>query len=173
MNDSDSAAFRAVLLSPADHGGGWAGTWFPIGYLLYPIVGIGGFTSISSFLFAIETYERRELNYGIMLVGLTLLFVGVLAGCVLLGIAGAFGGYTLVIQHSTVNAAHYLLSLYVDPISAAALVAVAGAGIGWSTGQVHVFVLGYYTEPIAAFLLLALIGFTFGGIGYILAMRSK
>jgi hypothetical protein len=38
---------------------------------------------------------------------------------------------------------------------------------------VHVFVLQYYEQPIAALLLLALVGFTLGGVGYILAMRSK
>lgn len=109
--------------------GGGPGTWFLVGYFLYPIVGVGGFSSISSFLFAVETYERRNLNYGIMLTGLTLLFVGVLAGCVLLGLAGAIGGYTLVIQHSTVSVARELLSPYVDPITAASLGAVAGAGV--------------------------------------------
>ena len=109
--------------------GGGPGTWFLVGYLLYPIIGVGGFASIASFLFMIETYERRNLNHGIMLTGLILLFVGVLAGCVLLGVAGAIGGYTLVIQHSTVNLTQSLLSPYVDPITAASLVAVAGAGV--------------------------------------------
>jgi hypothetical protein len=109
--------------------GGGAGTWFLVGYLLYPIIGVGGFASIASFLFMIETYERRKLNHGMMLTGLALLFVGVLAGCVLLGVAGAIGGYTLVIQQSTVNVTQNLLSPYVDPITAASLVAVAGAGV--------------------------------------------
>ena len=109
--------------------GGGAGTWFLVGYLLYPIIGVGGFASIASFLFMIETYERRNLHHGMMLTGLVLLFVGVLAGCMLLGVAGAIGGYTLVIQQSTVNVTQSLLSPYVDPITAASLVAVAGAGV--------------------------------------------
>ena len=109
--------------------GGGPGTWFLAGYLLYPIIGVGGFASIASFLFMIETYELRNLTHGVMLTGLILLFVGILAGCVLLGIAGAIGGYTLVIQHSTVNLTQSLLSPYVDPITAASLVAVAGAGV--------------------------------------------
>ena len=109
--------------------GGGPGTWFLVGYLLYPIVGVGGFASISSLLFVIETYERRTLNNGIMLTGLILLYVGVLAGCVLLGIAGVSGGYAIIIQNSTVNVAQSVLSPYVVPISTASLAAVAGAGV--------------------------------------------
>jgi hypothetical protein len=109
--------------------GGGPGTWFLVGYLLYPTIGVGGFASIASFLFMIETYERRNLNHGILMTGFALLFVGVLTGCVLLGVAGAISGYALVIQQSTVNVTQNLLSPYVDPITAASLVAVAGAGV--------------------------------------------
>jgi len=45
--------------------------------------------------------------------------------------------------------------------------------MGWNAGQVHVNILQYYELPIAGLLLVALIGFTLGGIGYLLAMRSK
>ena len=63
-----------------------------------------------------------------MLVGLTLLVVGVVSSCLLLGIAGASGGYAIVIQHSTTDIAENVLSPYVNPITAASLVAVIGAG---------------------------------------------
>jgi len=109
--------------------GGGPGTWFLVGYLLYPIVGVGGFASISSLLFVIETYEGRCLNYGIMLIGFVMLYGGVLAGCVLLGIAGVSGGYAIIVQNSTVNVAQSVLSPYVAPISIASLAAVAGAGV--------------------------------------------
>jgi hypothetical protein len=46
-------------------------------------------------------------------------------------------------------------------------------GMGWNAGQVHVNILQYYELPVAAFLLVALIGFTLGGLGYVMAMRSK
>ena len=46
-------------------------------------------------------------------------------------------------------------------------------GMGWNTGQVHVNILQYYSEPIAIFLILGLIGFFAGGLGYLIAMRSK
>jgi hypothetical protein len=108
--------------------GGGPGTWFLLGYLLYPTIGVGGFGAISSFLFAIETYELRTPNGKIMSVGLALLVVGVLAGCLLLGIAGVSGGYTIVILHSTSDVAQDILSPYVNPITAASLIAVIGAG---------------------------------------------
>jgi hypothetical protein len=109
--------------------GGGPGTWFLVGYILYPTVGVGGFASISSFLFVIETYERRNMNRGVMLTGLTLLYGGVLFGCVLLGVAGVSGGYAIIIQHSTVNVAQSVLLPYVTPITIASLAAVAGAAV--------------------------------------------
>jgi hypothetical protein len=109
--------------------GGGPGTWFLVGYLLYPTVGVGGFAGISSLLFVIETYEGRTLNYGIMIIGFVLLCGGVLVGCVLLGIAGLSGGYVIIVQNSTVNVAQSVLSSYVVPISTASLAAVAGAGV--------------------------------------------
>jgi hypothetical protein len=108
--------------------GGGPGTWFLVGYLLYAAVGVGDFGVISSFLFAIEIHERRAPNGRIMLVGLILSFIGVLSGCLLLGIAGMSGGYAVVIEHSTTDIAQSILSPYVNPITAASLVSVIGAG---------------------------------------------
>ncbi len=115
-------------LQPIMAGGG-PGIWFVLGYLVYLVVGVGGFASISSLLYVIETQEKRGLNQECMLAGLILLFVGVLAGCFLLGLAGALGGYVLIIQHSTVSAAQSILSPYVLPISAMSLAALVGAGV--------------------------------------------
>jgi hypothetical protein len=109
--------------------GGGPGTWFLLGYVLYLTVGVGGLAALSALIFAIETYEGRILNEGIMMAGLTLLFSGVTVGCVLLGVAGVVGGYALTIQHTTVETVQNTLELYVDPITLASLVAVAGAGV--------------------------------------------
>jgi hypothetical protein len=109
--------------------GGGPGTWLLLGYVLYLTVGVGGFAGLSAFLFTMETYESRTFNGRIMSTGLILLYLGVTAGSVLLGIAGAIGGYALTIQHSTVGATQSLLSPYVDPITIASLLAVAGAGV--------------------------------------------
>jgi hypothetical protein len=108
--------------------GGGAGTWFLLAYILFLTVAVVGFAAISSLVFVIEAHERRKLNHGIMLTGLILLYVGVMSGLILLGFAGAIGGYALIIEHSTVNATQNLLSPYVNLVTAACLVAVAGAG---------------------------------------------
>jgi hypothetical protein len=109
--------------------GGGAGTWFLVGYLLFATVAVVGFAVISSLIFVIEAHELRKLNSGIMLVGFILLYVGSLVGCLLLGVAGASGGYEVVIQQSTVNATQNVLSSYVNPITAAAVAAVVGAAL--------------------------------------------
>jgi hypothetical protein len=106
--------------------GGGAGTWVLVGYLLFATVAVGGFAGISSLIFVIEAHELRRLNYGAMLPGFILLYGGTLAGCLLLGLAGASGGYAAVIQQSTVNATQNILSPYVNPITAASSFAVAG-----------------------------------------------
>ena len=107
--------------------GGGPGNWFLLGYILYLSVGVGGFAAFSAFLFEIETYEGRTLHDGVMLLGLVMLFGGVTVGCVLLGVAGAVGGYALTIRHT--SSAQSLLSFYVNPITAASMIAVAGAGV--------------------------------------------
>lgn len=109
--------------------GGGPGTWLLLAYVLYLAVGVGGLAALSVLIFVIETYERRILNERIMMAGLASLFFGVTVGCILLGIAGAVGGYALTIQHTTVDTVRYTLELYVNPITVASLVAVAGAGI--------------------------------------------
>ena len=109
--------------------GGGPGTWFLLGYVLYLAIGVGGFAGFSAFLFTIELHEGRVLDDRIMLVGLVLLCLGITAGSVLLGVAGAIGGYDFVIQHDTSNVVQGLLSPYVDPITVASFAAVAGAGI--------------------------------------------
>jgi len=107
--------------------GGGAGTWFLVGYLLFPTVSVVGFTSISSLIFTIEIHELRKLCDKTMTAGFILLFAGSLAGCLLLGLAGATAGYAVIIQPSTVNAAENILSAYVNPTTAASLAAVVGA----------------------------------------------
>jgi len=109
--------------------GGGAGTWFLVGYLVFVAVSVVGFAVISSLIFAIETHELRKLCDRTIAGGFILLFAGSLAGCFMLGIAGASAGYALIIQPSTVNAAENILSAYVNPTTAAALAAVVGAAL--------------------------------------------
>jgi len=107
--------------------GGGAGTWFVIAYFLLLAVAVVGFAAVSAIVFVIEARERRRPNYTIMLIGLVLLYVGTMAGLILLGLAGAIGGYMLVVENSTVNATDILLSPYVNLVTAACLAAIVGA----------------------------------------------
>jgi hypothetical protein len=109
--------------------GGGPGTWFLLAYLLFPTVAVAGFAGISSLLFVIQVYEQRRLNEVVMATGFILLYGGILVGCLLLGAAGVSGGYALVIQRFAVNSVQSVLSPYVDPITAASLVAIAGTGV--------------------------------------------
>jgi hypothetical protein len=108
--------------------GGGPGVWFLLGYVLYVAVGVGGFAGFSALLFQIETYEKRLPEKTVMLSGLILSLIGVVITCVLLGVAGASGGYALTIAHVSENATAALLVPYVNPITATSLIAVAGAG---------------------------------------------
>jgi len=109
--------------------GGAAGTWFLLGYVLFLAITVLGFAVVASLLTAIETDERRELNHGIMLIGFILLYAGAVGGCLLLGVAGLVGAYPQITQNSTVSATQEVLSQFVTPISAACLLAVAGAAL--------------------------------------------
>jgi len=130
--------------------GGEAGMWFIMGYLMYIIVAVVAMAVTSLFYFYIETVLGKSYTGAskvLAWVHLVLGNVGVAGAAILAMVGGYLGG--------------------------AGMQPVQFGGQGWSTGQVHVNVLQFYSEPIAAFLLLALIGFTLGGIGFILAMRSK
>ena len=130
--------------------GGEAGMWFVMGYLAYIVVGVVAMAVTSLFYFYIETVLGKVysgVSKALAWMHLVLGNVGVAGAAILAMVGGYLGGASM--QPTTFG------------------------GLGWSTGQVHVHILQYYSEPIAAFLLLALIGFTVGGIGYILAMRSK
>jgi len=129
---------------------GSAGTWFIMGYLTYIIVGVVAMAVTSLFYFYIETVlgktytgARKALAWA----HLTLANIGVAGAGILAMVGGYLGGAGM------------------QPTSA--------GGLGWTEYQVHVNVLQYYEYPITALILLAVIGFTLGGIGYVLAMRSK
>lgn len=64
-----------------------------------------------------------------MAVALRLLYLGVTSACVLLLLAGAFGGYAVTIQGESAQVAEGLLGSYVYAITIAALASVLGAGI--------------------------------------------
>jgi len=109
--------------------GGGPGIWLVLGYMLFIVVGIGGFGSLSAFLTTVELHENRTIDPRTMWPALILLSVGVVGSCMLLAVAGAVGGYASTYGTSSAQSIHDMLSPYVNPIIVLTLVAVAGAAL--------------------------------------------
>lgn len=109
--------------------GGGAGLWFLVGYVLYVAVGGCGFGWLSGTLHTIEIGENRSLNAPLMWLGSVSLELGITASCVLLGLAGALGGYASTLNDASTQTVRELLLPYVLPISLATLLAVAGCAL--------------------------------------------
>jgi len=109
--------------------GGGPGVWLIIGYLLFLAVGIGGFGAMASFLVAVELHEGRAVDSRIMWPAMILLSFGYAGSCLLLGVAGAVGGYESTFETASAKAIDDLLSPYVYPITALTLIAVVGAAL--------------------------------------------
>jgi heme/copper-type cytochrome/quinol oxidase subunit 1 len=129
---------------------GEAGTWFTVGYLTYLIVGVVAMAVTSLFYFYIETVQGKVYKGAAK----SLAWIHLVLGNI--GVAGAA-----------------LLAMIGGYLGGAAMQPARNGGMGWTTLQVHENILQYYPNPIAAFLLLGLLGFFCGGVGYLIAMRSK
>ena len=129
---------------------GEAGTWFTVGYLTYLIVGVVAMAVTSLFYIYIETVQGKQYK----------------------GLSKAFAWIHLVFGNIGVAGAAFI-AMWGGYWGGAAMQPTNFGGKGWNAGQVHVNILGVLTVPIAAFLALALVGFVVGGLGYLLAMRSK
>jgi len=130
--------------------GGQAGSWFTVGYLTYLTVGVVAMAVTALFYFYIETIQGKEYR----------------------GTAKAFAWIHLILGNVGVAGAA-LLAMVGGYLGGAAMQPARLGGMGWNSTQVHVNILQYYPEPIAAFLVLGLAGFFFGGLGYLMTMRSK
>lgn len=129
--------------------GGGAGSWFNMGYIVYLIVGVVAMAVTSLFYFYIETVQGKVykgITKSLSWAHLVLGNIGV-AGA---SLAAMWGGYwaTQAVSPTT------------------------SGGLGGPAGNAHL-VLVVVEQPIAVFIALALLGFSAGGIGYLLAMRSK
>lgn len=107
--------------------GGGAGTWLLFGYLAYLAVGVAGFAGLSALMSAVEIQEGRSLNTVVMAVGLSFLFFGTTASCILLGVAGASGGYAQTVQHVTETDLESMLGPFLDVLRGTVSVAALGA----------------------------------------------
>ncbi len=107
--------------------GGGPGVWFVLAYLLFIVVGIGGFGALSAFLTTVELHEKRTIDARTMWPALVLLSAGVVGSCLLLAAAGAVGGYASTYEISSLQTIDSLLSPYTYPITAFTLITVVGA----------------------------------------------
>ena len=110
--------------------GGGAGIWFVLAYVLFIVTGVGGFGALSAFLTTVELHENRTVSSTTMWPALALLSLGVAGSCLLLGVAGALGGYSSTyVSTSTTKSIDDLLSPYVYPITVLVLLTVVGAAL--------------------------------------------
>ena len=108
---------------------GGAGIWLVLAYLLFILVGVGGFGALSAFLTTVELHERRTIDPRTMWPAILLLSAGVVGSCLLLGAAGAVGGYASTYGASSAGSIDSLLSPYIYPITSMTLVTVVGAAL--------------------------------------------
>jgi hypothetical protein len=108
---------------------GGPGIWFIIAYVLFIVVGIGGFGALSAFLTTVELHENRTIDQRTMWPALVFLSVGVVGSCLLLAVAGAVGGYASAYENSSATSIDSLLSPYVYPITATVVITVFGAAL--------------------------------------------
>ena len=129
--------------------GGGAGSWFNMGYIVYLIVGVVAMAVTSLFYFYFETVQGRRYK----------------------GIAKALSWVHLVLGNVGVAGAS-LATMWGGYWAARAVAATNIGGLGGKPGDAHL-VLVVVQQPIAAFIALALLGFFAGGLGFLIAMRSK
>lgn len=109
--------------------GGGPGIWLVLAYVLFIVVGIGGFGALSAFLTTVELHEGRAIDPRTMWPALVFLSFGVAGSCFLLGVAGAVGGYSATYELSTTTSIDNLLSPYVYPITTLVFATVIGAAL--------------------------------------------
>ena len=123
---------------------GGAGTWFTFGYILYIVVGVIGVAVSALFYYYLE--RVRGINYSRSIIAkimawihLLLMNIGTAAAMGLLMYVGYVGGAATLpktVGGGGLNAAqaHEIIGPFVEPISAAILVLIAGVlagGIGF------------------------------------------
>ncbi len=127
-----------------------AGTWFFTGFISWLVVGVIATAVTAIFYYYIEDV-RGKVYKGInnLFAWGHLLFMNV-------GIAGAM-----------------IIMTYQGYLAGVAAASASSGGGGLNAGQIHEQILGWTTDPIGGLILLACVGALLGGLGYVLASRSK
>ncbi len=121
---------------------GGAGTWFTFGYMMYIIVGVIGVAVSALFYHYLENVLGRRVRRSAKVLAwihLVLMNVGTAAAMGLLMYAGYLGGASMLPENVggqgfNAGQAHEILASFVEPISIAILVIIAGivaGGIGF------------------------------------------
>jgi hypothetical protein len=117
---------------------GGAGTWFTFGYVMYIIVGVVGVAVSALFYHYLESMLGKRIDRGARALAwahLVLMNAGTVAATSLLMYAGYAGGASMLPQdvggrEFTAGQAHEILASFVEPISTAILMIVAGVMAG-------------------------------------------
>jgi len=127
-----------------------AGTWFFTGFISWLVVGVIATAVTAIFYYYIEDVRGHVYKgFQSLMAWGHLLFMNV-------GIAGAM-----------------IIMTYQGYLAGVAAAPASSGGGGLNAGQIHEQILGWTTDPIGGLILLACIGALLGGLGYILASRSK
>jgi len=130
--------------------GGGGGTWFFTGFISWLVVGVIATAVTAIFYYYIEDVRGRVYKgFNNLLAWGHLLFMNV-------GIAGAM-----------------IIMTFQGYLAGVAATPVASGGGGLNAGQIHEQILGWTVDPIGGLILLACIGALLGGLGYVLASRTK
>lgn len=131
---------------------GGAGTWFTFGYLIYIVVGVLGVAVSATFYHYIEGvlgkqqyYSTSRITQGLVWSHLLLMNIGIVAVAGMLMYTGYAAGAAMLPEAVggkgfDAAQAHEILAPFVEPISAAILVLVAGVilgGIGFLLANYH------------------------------------
>jgi hypothetical protein len=117
---------------------GGAGTWFTFGLVMYIVVGVIGVALSALFYHYIENVLGKSISAGpkaLAWIHIVLMNVGTTVAMILFMYAGYVGGASMLPesvggQGFNAGQAHELLAPFVEPISAALLVIVAGVVAG-------------------------------------------
>lgn len=109
--------------------GGGPGIWLVLAYVLFIVVGIGGFGALSAFLTTVELHENRSIDPRTMWPALVALSIGIVGSCSMLAAAGAVGGYASTFEASSASSIDRMLSPYVYPITILVVITVIGAAL--------------------------------------------
>jgi hypothetical protein len=129
--------------------GNGGGTWFFTGYISYLVVGVVAMAVTAIFYFYIE---------GVM-------------GKVYHGLTNYLAWGHLILMNVGVAGSMFLMMWggYMAGWAAAS----PPSGRGLTPLQIHEQILGWTVDPIGAMILLAALGAVLGGLGYIIASRTK